>query len=46
MPPLAEPCDCMAPRVMCETTGDGRLRQECLGCGAVNLVERRLVRKP
>ena len=41
VPALAEPCGCAVPRIMCETTGRGQVRQLCLKCGGANIVERR-----
>lgn len=40
MPRLPEPCSCAVP-VRCVTDGEGGIMQQCLRCGATNIVERR-----
>ena len=34
-------CDCVSPRVACETNGIGQVLEWCLKCGCVSLVNQR-----
>ena len=34
-------CDCVSPRVACETDGTGQVLEWCLKCGCVSLVNQR-----
>ena len=39
--PTASSCDCVSPRVACETNGTGEIVQRCLKCGSISAVDRR-----
>ena len=39
--PTASSCDCVSPRVACETDGIGQVVQRCLKCDYVSVVDRR-----
>ena len=34
-------CDCVSPRVACETDGIGQVVERCLKCGSISAVDRR-----
>ena len=41
VPVTRSSCDCVSPRVACETDGIGQPTQRCLKCGAISTVDQR-----